>query len=369
METATTRTPLRIGFLSDTGRARAGNEDAYAVWIPTGEQQRASTVSACVAVADGMGGHDAGEVASRLAVETIRDAFAGPEALDFERGKDLLAWLEVLFQLINRRLTELAHAQQLARGTGCTLTVGVLLDGHLHLAHVGDSRCYRLRDGALEQLTRDHSWVAEQRRAGLLTEAEERDHPQRNLLTRSLGMSPPPEVDLAELPVQPGDRYLLCSDGLHGLIDDPTLAAVLLQESSPQAAVERLVGMANGAGGYDNITAVLLEIAPSGDAETVRVAPVPAALGDTQPLSSLPTPPQRRVVGRGLIGVSSAALVIGALGLVAWWGGLMGNSRHLPVAGAADSLRSPALLQPLHADSSARSPPPGAATAPPSSQP
>ena len=225
---------------SHPGRVRANNQDA------------AVAEEALFVVADGMGGHAAGEVASRVAIESMRESIGGGTLVDAVR-------------LANRAVFEHAAEDPALRGMGTTLAAIALVDDsdgttRMHVVNVGDSRVYLLRDGTLEQITDDHSLVAELEREGRLTAEEARVHPQRNIVTRVLGNTP--DVDVDEFPIDPfrGDRFLLCSDGLFNEVPDDEIAAVLRQERDPQRAVDELVERANDAGGRDNITVVVVDL-------------------------------------------------------------------------------------------------------------
>ena len=189
---------------TDTGRQRRGNEDASYAHPPV------------FVVADGMGGAQAGEVASRIAIETFEQGLPqeGP-------AEDRLA---VVVQKANRQIFELSHAAEEHAGMGTTLTAAYLDDAHVAIAHVGDSRAYMFRDGELVRLTRDHSLVDELVQRGKLTEEEALEHPQRSIITRALGIEMVVQVDTWSYPVQPADVLLLCSDGLTSMLTDPQIA-------------------------------------------------------------------------------------------------------------------------------------------------
>jgi serine/threonine protein phosphatase PrpC len=235
---------LRIedqAFRTDTGRQRNANEDSFFSRAPI------------FVVADGMGGAQAGEVASKAAAE----AFAGElAAAPPERV------LRETIEAANRSIHEHARNDPGLAGMGTTITA-VIVDPEAEevaIGHVGDSRAYRFRSGRLERLTRDHSLVEEMRRKGQLTEAQAEDHPQRSIITRALGPEPEVEVDLQTVPAQAGDVFLICSDGLTTMLDDDQIARLLSRASSMQTAVRALVDEANRAGGRDNITVVLFRL-------------------------------------------------------------------------------------------------------------
>ncbi len=226
---------------TDTGRQRNANEDSLFVAAPL------------FVVADGMGGAQAGEVASKAAADSFaRGLPQGPP----ERA------LEETIAGANRTIHELARKDPSLAGMGTTTTAAVvdLEAEEVAIGHVGDSRAYRLRGGRFEQLTRDHSLVEEMRRKGQLTDAQAEDHPQRSIITRALGPEPEVQVDLQTVPAQAGDVFLICSDGLTTMLGDEAIARVLARATSLQSAVRALVDEANRAGGRDNITVVAFRL-------------------------------------------------------------------------------------------------------------
>jgi serine/threonine protein phosphatase PrpC len=244
---------------SDPGLRRTSNEDSYSTRPDIG----------LFVVADGMGGHVAGEVASRLAVESI-EAFvqetAGADknrtwpfpfepALSFEGNR-----LKAAFRLANRRIaSRIADAQEL-RGMATTASAILIGASHACVGHVGDSRVYVLRNKTLQQITNDHSWVEEQVRAGTLTPSAARQHPWRNVVTRALSGGEDPEVDVTEVTPVPGERYLLCSDGLFAVATDDVIQEILGRDEPLEVICQQLVDIANERGGPDNITTLVLEI-------------------------------------------------------------------------------------------------------------
>jgi PPM family protein phosphatase len=234
---------VRVGVRSDIGRLRQRNEDAYLV------------KDALFVVADGMGGHRGGDVASTLALETIEAA---------DSGEITLEGLVDDIKRANQAVMERGEADRELRGMGTTVTAIITDDGKAHVAHVGDSRAYLLRDGALQQLTEDHTLVQRMVREGRLTEDEAAQHPQRSVLTRALGMDEDFQVDELSLDVHPGDRLLLCTDGLSSMIDRDRIRKILSREKDPQAASDKLIDAANRAGGDDNITVIVLDFQEDG---------------------------------------------------------------------------------------------------------
>ncbi len=235
---------LRIedqAFRTDTGRQRNANEDSFFVRAPI------------FVVADGMGGAQAGEVASKAAA----DAFD----VDLPEGPPERVLRETI-ATANRTIHELARADPSRAGMGTTLTAAIVdaAADEVAIGHVGDSRAYRLRGGKLEQLTRDHSLVEEMRRQGQLTDAQAEDHPQRSIITRALGPEPEVEPDVQTVPAAPGDVFLICSDGLTTMLGEAKIAKLLAGASSMSAAVRALVDEANRAGGRDNITALAFQL-------------------------------------------------------------------------------------------------------------
>ena len=231
----------QVAAKTDPGRKRRGNEDAFVCRSPL------------FAIADGMGGAQAGEVASALAVEPLNES-----RID-GGGERRLA---ELIQEANRRVHDRAQHDAATSGMGTTITVALVEpDGHIAFGHVGDSRAYRLRGDALEQVTNDHSLVAELVRRGELSPAEAEVHPQRSVITRALGTDPDIDVDTFTVDAEAGDIYLICSDGLSDMVDRGTLETILrAHRDNLDDAARALVQAANRAGGEDNITAVLFEI-------------------------------------------------------------------------------------------------------------
>ncbi len=238
--------------LTDVGRRRDNNEDAMLVDEPAG----------LFAVADGMGGHAAGEIASRIAVETLAEvARRGGEGRDARRFEDAARRLEDAVAEANRRICESIEEHEELRGMGTTLVTLLALDDRAVIAHVGDSRAYLLRDGQLRRLTSDHSWVNEQVRRGLLSDDDAQRHPMRNIVTRALGSRSDVSADLAVEPMRGGDVFLLCSDGLNTMLSDAEIQQALLRHrTDPKAACRALVDAANTHGGEDNTTVVVVSV-------------------------------------------------------------------------------------------------------------
>lgn len=240
---------IAVGASTDVGMIRQGNEDNF---FAEADERRGVFV-----VADGMGGHAAGEVASEMAVQIIaRHLLALGSAV--EDGANSL--VSKAMQDANRAIFERMLAETDKQGMGTTASVMVLSDQGYLIGQIGDSRVYLLRDGALTQITKDHSYVQEQVDAGLLTPEQARYHPYSNVITRCVGASDQVEADIYTGQVRVGDVFLLASDGLTGMVDDRRLQALLLARSGPGRIVDSLIAEANGRGGLDNITAIVIQV-------------------------------------------------------------------------------------------------------------
>ena len=282
---------------TDIGHVREGNEDSYLVQDPL------------FAVADGMGGHRGGEVASKLALETI-------EALFTRREGTLVQQVEEA----NHAVFEKSLLDRSVAGMGTTLTAAMLEGARIRLAHVGDSRAYLLREGQLRQLTEDHTLVHRMVTEGELTPEEAEVHPHRSILTRALGTEPEVQVDEDAIGVQPGDRLLLCTDGLTGMVPDRAIAQILADEADPKDAVDRLIRDANRAGGIDNITAVVVDILEDNGTNGAAVEEATTGAPPVPESSGLAPPPERKGSGRrariaAYAGVLVAVVVLGFVGL------------------------------------------------------
>jgi PPM family protein phosphatase len=245
---------------TDPGLRRTSNEDSYCTRPELG----------LYVVADGMGGHVAGEVASRVAVETIQNFIAETAGADKNR-----TWpfpfepeislegnrLKAAFRLANRQIANAMADSADLRGMATTASAVLVGKTSACVGHVGDSRVYALRDGTLRQITDDHSWVEEQVRAGTMTASAARQHPWRNVVTRALSGGNDPEIDTVELSPARGERFLLCSDGLSGVVPHDTIARILSTTHGLEAMCEQLIAAANEGGGPDNITVLVLEVA------------------------------------------------------------------------------------------------------------
>jgi serine/threonine protein phosphatase PrpC len=314
---------LRIddqAFRSDTGRQRNANEDSFFVRAPI------------FVVADGMGGAQAGEVASKAAA----DAFD----VDLADGPPEQVLRETILAA-NRTIHDLARADPSRAGMGTTLTAAIVdaVAEEVAIGHVGDSRAYRLRAGKLEQLTRDHSLVEEMRRKGQITDAQAEDHPQRSIITRALGPEPEVEPDLQTVPAVAGDVFLICSDGLTTMLGEEQIAKLLSGATSMSAAVRALIDEANRAGGRDNITALAFRLedaaAPQQSHEdatligstaaeagltTTEVRRRAAAAAARERREQVAAKQPRRPMVRRALKVLAVLVVLAALAFGAWYG-------------------------------------------------
>ncbi|MDQ6914680.1 MAG: Stp1/IreP family PP2C-type Ser/Thr phosphatase [Actinomycetota bacterium] len=313
---------------SDTGRQRRSNEDSFFERPPL------------FAVADGMGGARAGEVASRLLVDVLEAGLP-----DSGNDEDRLA---ERVREANARIYELSRRDAERAGMGTTVTAAYVGHRAVAIAHVGDSRAYRQHDGRLEQMTRDHSLVEELKRRGKLTEEEAEEHPQRSVITRALGPEARVDVDTLSVPAREGDVFLLCSDGLTGMVPEERIAEIVAGAPSLERAGRELISEANERGGRDNITVVLFALeevaegeervdqptqigvpAPSEEEAAEAQARAAAAEAEAKPRRTVPLPPRRQPVAaeapprrrrrlRGLVPTLVVIAVVAALGAGAW---------------------------------------------------
>lgn len=273
---------IKVGATSDIGQVREGNEDSFLVLDPL------------YAVADGMGGHRGGEVASNLALQTIQRMFTSREGT-----------LTQQVEQANRAVFERSQSDREVAGMGTTLTAALVQGAQVRLAHVGDSRAYLYRDGELQLLTEDHTLVHKMLMEGEISESEAETHPHRSILTRALGVDGNVQVDEGVVEMRNGDRLLLCTDGLTGMVSDEQIKAVLEESKDPQEAVDRLVRAANRAGGIDNITAVVIDFVEDGSGDGTKEAAMPHQPTKQQPTPGAVPPPDRTdisVVGRPIPG-------------------------------------------------------------------
>ena len=243
---------LEFHCATDTGRARNNNEDSVAVDEPT----------ALVVLADGMGGYNAGEVASGMATSFIKTELGRwlAEASENATDTDVRRAMDICVDNANRAIFNAANSNPQYAGMGTTLVVCVFRDNRLLVGHVGDSRAYRLRGGRLQQITRDHSLLEDYKEAKPdMTEEEQRNFPHKNVITRALGMRDTVQVDIRPHQIMDGDFYLMCSDGLSGMVEDNHILKIITAAKSLERVVAELVDTANRAGGTDNITTLILQ--------------------------------------------------------------------------------------------------------------
>lgn len=301
---------VRAGARTDIGRVREGNEDSFVADEPL------------YAVADGMGGHRGGEVASRLAIETLETLFRKGRGAFAEQVREA-----------NRAVFERSMLDRAVAGMGTTLTAAAVEPGRVRLVHVGDSRAYLFREGLLRLLTEDHTVVHEMVQRDEITAEEAEVHPHRSILTRALGTEPDVVVDEHVVETREADRLLLCSDGLTTMLSDDEVAGILRDQADPQAAADELVRAANAAGGIDNITALVLDVeaddapASRADASAPATAVEPRAEGRGAAATSAAVRPSRKPRrepsvrwGHLLVRVGAAALVaaLGVAGARLW---------------------------------------------------
>ena len=289
---------VALASRSDIGQVRSANEDSCDIFT----REDGTTL---LVVADGMGGHRGGATASRTAVDTIGELFAQETSTRFEER------IAAAIEAANARIFEMAKEDPELEGMGTTL-VTFLIDERRRgtVAHVGDSRAYRYRQGRLEALTVDHSVVAEMHRRGLISAEEAAIHPRRNEILRSVGVLPEVEVEVAAVDVIAGDRFVLCSDGLTGVVSDDEIAAVV-QSEDPEAAVDILIQMANERGGPDNITVQVLSI-PASEDEGDPEATAPVELSEVGIQAIENKRRERRRTRRLVSGLIVVAIAIGA---------------------------------------------------------
>lgn len=342
---------VTVGAKTDTGRVREGNQDTILVEAPL------------FGVADGMGGHLAGDVASATAVEVVTK-MAKEEPGDPSK-------LPAFIRTANKAIWTKAREDSRLQGMGTTFTLALLKDSTAHLAHVGDSRAYLFRGGQLRQITEDHTLVERMVQEGRLSRDEAPHHPQRSVITRALGADQVVEVDTLEQPIEEGDKVLLCSDGLSSMLDDSAIAAALDSDARPQELAERLIDLANEAGGEDNISVVILALGDQEATPGSHPAPVseraptvasaePSAERDAVERSVTPIPetrdgsdvedeegaPARKSGGRkALIALVIIALIIGGGYLAAraaldnsWFVGASENGEVVVYQGIPDEI-------------------------------
>ncbi len=307
---------VRIAMRSDVGRVRSENQDFA---IVSDEIEGGAEKGQLMVVADGMGGHKGGATASKLAANTIKERFLS------SGGDDVAAILRDAMEQANAVIFQEASEHDELEGMGTTTSALLIRGGRCWIGHVGDSRIYRVRGGEIEQLTDDHSLVATMVREGLLSAEEAETHPRRNVLQRSMGVASEVEADVAgPLDLAPGDHFLLCSDGLHGLVNSSEMAEVI-NNHDIEAAADRFIELALERGAHDNVT-VIVAAADGGAPRSMTRRPMPA--GSSEPLGDTTEPRLKpsadRSMGAGgcllrtmVIGLSLLAIVASFFLLVA----------------------------------------------------
>ena len=244
---------------TDIGRKRQFNEDSYLLLDLSRAGSQGSNSTSLIAVADGIGGHVGGDMASSLAVETIKEKIAGWAETSRSSYQDARV-LEESIQLANRRIYEKASSDSEFTGMGTTIVTALISGDWVTVSNVGDSRAYMIRDGSIKQISRDHSWKAEQQRLKVLSEKEIQESPFKHTITRSLGFEADVQVDTFQIEIRGGDYLLLCSDGLYDSIPDGLMLKIVKKNKSLSKICQKLIKEANKHGGQDNITAVLASI-------------------------------------------------------------------------------------------------------------
>jgi serine/threonine protein phosphatase PrpC len=310
---------LDAAGLSDRGVKREHNEDAWSSPPADLTSKQLAAKGRLYLVADGVGGHQAGDVASTMAAQIIQERYYA------DPSDDMAGSLTAAIQAANEQIDASAAARPERRGMGTTVTAVALRENEMIVANVGDSRTYLIRAGQARQLTADHTWVEEQVQAGLITREQADRHPQRNIITRSLGGMPELQVDIFEEQVQWGDSLLLCSDGLSNMVSDQEIGALLSQGRQARATVNELIRLAKQRGAPDNVTAVVLNLlrpARGGGARLLLTAGILLGLGliigglalrvmnptatDENPISAQPTPKSGPVFSSSPLGDPTA---------------------------------------------------------------
>lgn len=246
------RPMVTVAAKTDLGRVRENNEDKYEFYLPE-DELRLATKGLVFIVCDGMGGHEAGQIASELATKTFIDVYLNHPSSETETA------LRAAVSAANRFVLDVARAVPSRRGMGTTLSALILLQDQGYIAQVGDSRIYRLREGAIEQLTVDHTWVEDMVRGGVMEREIAETHPNRHMLTRAIGTENDADPDVFTFTLRERDIYFLCSDGLTNHVSDPEIAQ-LLENNAPSDAAWKLVGAALVGGGSDNTTCIVTRV-------------------------------------------------------------------------------------------------------------
>lgn len=279
---------VTVGAKTDPGR-RPNNEDQLLVVDVRRHGLRADSV---LVIADGMGGRNFGERASQAAVETVGDTLAELLHSDRDPAVDIADALDSALRKANSRVYELGGQDEESRGMGTTCVAAVIENDHVYVAHAGDSRAYLLRHGELQRLTDDHSYVAEQVRAGNLSEENARKSRFRNVITRAVGIEPTITPDVSHCEVQGGDTLLLCTDGLSNMVPEEEIAQIMVQASSAQQAADRLVNLANRNGGRDNITAIVARLELGNRTQRMRAGDLAQIVGSAAPALTTEAAPE-----------------------------------------------------------------------------
>lgn len=242
---------LNIGVKTDKGKIRDNNQDAY--YLP------ADCDNPLFIIADGMGGHKAGEIASNLAIDLVSESFNKNLGAGLE-GEDLVkASIHKSINIANKSIYEKSKKEKAYAGMGTTVTLAYIDEDHIYIGHVGDSRAYILEDGNLGQVTEDHSLVEELIKNGSISKEEAKQHPQRNIITRAVGTEPDIDIDIFLLARDQVDILLLCTDGLTSMVDDNDIGKILIDVPNIEKACQDLVELSNKRGGYDNITVLAID--------------------------------------------------------------------------------------------------------------
>lgn len=325
---------LEVGFATDVGLQRQRNEDSFGIYVPFPGDENPSRLDGVLIVADGMGGAKAGDRASQLAVERLRHWLASgeylgwPEATAGPDGTPVAGALRRAIPALGAEIHGLGMADPSIRGLGSTVVMAVFDGDRVTIAHVGDSRCYRVREGRIERMTQDHSWAEQQVAAGVITPEQARVHPRRNVLTRSLGDDTPPAPDLRTEHLRPGDCFVLCSDGLTGGVTDADILAQSRLHDSPQKLAEALVRLANERDGSDNITVVVGRCHDHDEIPPTLISPPAVAAAGTA------------VDGTTSTSTSKLAVVLAlVLGLVLGWLAHFGWERYRRATAFDDAQR------------------------------
>lgn len=241
-----------VGVCSDVGKMRDVNQDSF--------YRCEMKDFPLFVVADGMGGHKAGEIASRIVIQTVEEMVNAHKDEILSNDLEITKFIKDTLVLSNNKVFEESNSVAEYKGMGTTVTMAFIRDYKLYIGHIGDSRAYLLRGNEIVQLTQDHSLVAELVRNGSITEKEAVNHPQKNIITRALGTDFEIEIDISSREVQDGDIVLLCSDGLTNMVTDDMVKDIILRPDDIQTRCNLLIKTANKFGGHDNITAILIEV-------------------------------------------------------------------------------------------------------------